>query len=327
MSCLLDSSTPHSLTYARSGGRLRLFLPVAVAALRVVGVQRRRTPAAPAHHHGEHGRQDQQRGQRGGDQAADDGPAQRGGLLAALAQAQRHRHHAGDHGAAGHQDRPQPAPGAVHGGLGRRRSALAAMRSAKVTSRMALAIATPMAMIAPMNDWMFSVVPVDQQRHAPRPRSPPAPSRRPRQRQPQRLEVGGQQQEDRRPPARARPSARPREHLAASAPPGRAPRPSHAARRRRRRPAMACVDAAGRPGPGPRPRCWRSCSPAAACCSGRTRPASVPSPTSGHVAQQQLAVALVLDRHHADLGRPSSSAAAASRPAPGSRCPLFGSAQ
>ena len=32
--------------------------------------------------------------------------------------------------------------------------------SANVTSRIALAIATPTAMIAPMNDWMFSVVPV-----------------------------------------------------------------------------------------------------------------------------------------------------------------------
>ena len=34
------------------------------------------------------------------------------------------------------------------------------LRSAKVTSKMALATATPMAMIAPMNDWMLSVVPV-----------------------------------------------------------------------------------------------------------------------------------------------------------------------
>ena len=32
--------------------------------------------------------------------------------------------------------------------------------SAKVTSKMAFAVATPMAMIAPMNDWMFIVVPV-----------------------------------------------------------------------------------------------------------------------------------------------------------------------
>ena len=32
--------------------------------------------------------------------------------------------------------------------------------SANVTSRMALAVAIPTAMIAPMNDWMFSVEPV-----------------------------------------------------------------------------------------------------------------------------------------------------------------------
>ena len=35
-------------------------------------------------------------------------------------------------------------------------------RSAKVTSRIAFATATPTAMIAPMKDWMFSVVPVSQ---------------------------------------------------------------------------------------------------------------------------------------------------------------------
>ena len=35
-------------------------------------------------------------------------------------------------------------------------------RSAKVIRRMALATATPMAMIAPIADWMLSVVPVNQ---------------------------------------------------------------------------------------------------------------------------------------------------------------------
>ena len=44
--------------------------------------------------------------------AADDRPAQGGGLLAPLAQGQGHRHHAGEHGEAGHQDRPKPALGA-----------------------------------------------------------------------------------------------------------------------------------------------------------------------------------------------------------------------
>src|SRR5450759_3480331 len=43
-------------------------------------------------------------------------------------------------------------------------SALSSRRccSAKVTSRIALATATPMAMIAPMNDWRLTVVPVSQ---------------------------------------------------------------------------------------------------------------------------------------------------------------------
>ena len=67
--------------------------------------------------------------------------------------------HAGDHGTARHQDGPQPArpPRPRHPTHSPRR---AGRRSANVTSKMALATATPIAMIAPMNDWMFSVVPV-----------------------------------------------------------------------------------------------------------------------------------------------------------------------
>ena len=60
-----------------------------------------------------------------------------------------------------------PAPSTAAAVLARSREAASRGRqsrrpSAKVTSRMALAIATPTAMIAPMNDWMFSVVPVRQ---------------------------------------------------------------------------------------------------------------------------------------------------------------------
>ena len=51
---------------------------------------------------------------------------------------------------------PKTAASAASAPSSRRR------RSAKVTSRMAFATATPMAMIAPMNDWMLIVVPVSQ---------------------------------------------------------------------------------------------------------------------------------------------------------------------
>ena len=52
----------------------------------------------------------------------------------------------------------KPAGRALDGRRRRPARPAAAGFSANVTSRMALAIATPTAMIAPMNDWMFSVV-------------------------------------------------------------------------------------------------------------------------------------------------------------------------
>ena len=115
-----------------------------------------------------------QRRQRRDRESADHGAAEGGGLLAAFAETERHRHHAGDHREARHQDRPQPAARAFDGGLA---AALAAgdrgSRSAKVTSRIAFATATPTAMIAPMKDWMLSVVPRQPQAPARRRRSPP----------------------------------------------------------------------------------------------------------------------------------------------------------
>ena len=51
-------------------------------------------------------------------------------------------------------------------------------------------------MIAPMNDWMLSVVPVSQQRRAATPHSTAGDGEHDGQRQPERLEVRRQQQED-----------------------------------------------------------------------------------------------------------------------------------
>ena len=60
---------------------------------------------------------------------------------------------------------------------------------------MAFATATPIAMIAPMNDWTFSVVPRDQQ-HQHDAREHRRNGGHHDERQPQRLEVRGQQQKD-----------------------------------------------------------------------------------------------------------------------------------
>ena len=60
---------------------------------------------------------------------------------------------------------------------------------------MALATATPMAMIAPMKDWMLSVVPVSQSMST-TPAMTAGAVATTTKRQLQRLEVGRQQQED-----------------------------------------------------------------------------------------------------------------------------------
>ena len=89
---------------------------------------------------------------------ADDGPAQRGRLFArprpwpmpseSCRRSWRSSSSGSDAGDVGRRRRPRRSPAAPS-----RRA-----RSAKVTSRMALATATPTAMIAPMNDWILSVV-------------------------------------------------------------------------------------------------------------------------------------------------------------------------
>ena len=77
--------------------------------------------------------------------------AERRGLLAAFSQGQGHGDHAGEHGATGHQNGPQPA-GAPRTAASGAVTPDLRVTSAKDVSRMALATATPMAMMAPMND-------------------------------------------------------------------------------------------------------------------------------------------------------------------------------
>ena len=140
-------------------------------------------------------RQHDQRGERGRGQAADDRAAERRGRLRAFADRERHRHHAGDHRRARHQHRPHARPRGVDGRVAAASRRCRRACSANVTSRIAFATATPIAMIAPMNDCTFSVVRVASQhqhdagqhgRHG----------RDDDERETQRLEVRGQQQED-----------------------------------------------------------------------------------------------------------------------------------
>src|ERR1700682_2948479 len=108
--------------------------------------QRLRWLAIARVHNAEHRWHEQQGGTGGEEQAADHGAAERR-ILAGL---DRHRDHADDHRERGHEDRPGAA---VTG------SAPSASRSrAKLITRMLLAVATPMHMIAPVSAGTESVV-------------------------------------------------------------------------------------------------------------------------------------------------------------------------
>src|SRR5581483_10516380 len=101
--------------------------------------------AATVHQAENHGHE-KQRGGRGERQSADDRAAQRGVLLAALADPERHRHHADNHRQRRHQHRAESRKARLQRGRGRIEAPF--MRSrAKLTTRMLLAVATPMHMM------------------------------------------------------------------------------------------------------------------------------------------------------------------------------------
>ena len=105
----------------------------------------------------------EQRCDGGEQQAADHGAAQRSVLLAAFAHAQRHRHHADDHGQRGHQHRPEAGEAGLQRGFGGGSVPSAICSLAKLTTRMLLAVATPMHMIEPVRAGTLSVVRGDEQ--------------------------------------------------------------------------------------------------------------------------------------------------------------------
>ena len=130
----------------------------------IVGVERRRDRAGAALQKGIDRRQHNQRGKGRRNQAADHGAAQRRRLFGRLRRTP-----------APSEACPRSSPTAVIR-IARRRPRAAFERgveartprragciSAKVTSRIEFATAMPIAMIAPMNDCTFSVVPGDQQ--------------------------------------------------------------------------------------------------------------------------------------------------------------------
>ena len=91
-------------------------------------------------------------------EAADDGAAERGVLLAAFAEAEGHGDHADDHGERGHDDGAEAGGAGFDGGARRRRRVAARRSLAKETTRMLLAVATPMHMMAPISAGTESVV-------------------------------------------------------------------------------------------------------------------------------------------------------------------------
>ena len=91
------------------------------------------------------------------DQAADDRAAERRVLLAAFAEAERHRHHADDHRERGHQHGAEAHEAGFERGR-RSRSPIASSRSrAKLITSTLFAVATPMHMIAPVSAGTDSV--------------------------------------------------------------------------------------------------------------------------------------------------------------------------
>jgi len=122
------------------------------------GIQRRRVAGRPLLHEGKHRREHEQRCQRCGHESSDDRLPEGRGLCPALPMAKAR----GSIPAVidrlvirmGRKRLPAPWTAASAAVAPAQRS-----RSAKVTSRIALAMATPMLMMAPIKDWTFNVEP------------------------------------------------------------------------------------------------------------------------------------------------------------------------
>ena len=98
-----------------------------------------------------------QRGDCRTQQAADHRTSERRILFAALAETKRHGNHPDNHGQCGHQHRAEPRETRFNRGL--HGVAVKASRSfAKATTRMLLAVATPMHMMDPIKAGTLSVV-------------------------------------------------------------------------------------------------------------------------------------------------------------------------
>ena len=93
-------------------------------------------------------------------EAADHGAAERRVLFAAVAQTKRHRRHADDHGQRRHQHRAEARRAGLDGGDAMALPVSPSRSRAKLTTRIELAVATPMHMMAPVSAGTDSVVSV-----------------------------------------------------------------------------------------------------------------------------------------------------------------------
>ena len=247
----------------RSSDRALMTVPRAsVRTVRIVGVERRATRTdALLHERDTIDGSTSSVARVAGDEAADHGAAERRGRLAPLRRAR-----APSASCRRSSRRSSSAPAAC----GARAASIAASQrrcrrgaracSANVTSRIAFATATPMAMIAPMNDCTFSVVRVTREHQRRRRPAPPAPSRRRRTRAAATGSWRPAAGRSRRPPRR-----RPAAMFASVSRIGAiwprtvtvAPRGGVAGARDR------LVDARRRRGRGPRRRRWPTASPSA----------------------------------------------------------------
>src|SRR6266850_2083242 len=104
------------------------------------------------HHGDKHQRRDGRE-----DQPADHGAAERRVLLTALAEPQRHRRHADNHRQRGHQHRAEPDETGLNGGCNGIAELFVAL-AREADHQHALAVATPMHMMAPVSAGTDSVV-------------------------------------------------------------------------------------------------------------------------------------------------------------------------
>src|SRR6201997_678891 len=110
-------SSPPSLLTSTSG--LARLCTSSIAAVRILGIERRRMSTGTLLNQREYGRQDEQTRDGCSQQSSDHGSPKRGRLFCTGSERDRHWNHPNDHGQAGHKDRPHTALSTMNGGVDR----------------------------------------------------------------------------------------------------------------------------------------------------------------------------------------------------------------